>query len=157
MFNLNPREVRTKDKKATVNNNTSELYYEYLGIFFNQYITISEVRKRRLGDNYDPENLFLDRYDYFVLSKTEKESTDQDESTDKNESIDKEESVAISNMQPLEGDEEKVEEGKRFKTLTPNKLSTRPPILLPQIKAGNNSNKLDKHFMFCISTIKSTS
>ena len=44
-------------------------------------------------------------------------------------------------MLPLEANEE-VEEGKGLKILTPNKLLTRLPILLAQIKAGNNSNKL---------------
>ena len=45
-------------------------------------------------------------------------------------------------MPPPEGDEEEVKEGKRSKLLTPNKLLTRLPILLAQIKAGNNSFKL---------------
>ena len=45
-------------------------------------------------------------------------------------------------MPPLEGDEEEVKEGKELKILTPNKLLIRLPILLAQIKAGNNSNKL---------------
>ena len=45
-------------------------------------------------------------------------------------------------MPPLEGDEEKVKEGKGLKILTPNKLLTKLPILLAQIKAGDNSNKL---------------
>ena len=53
---------------------------------------------------------------------------------------DKEESVDISDMLPLEGDEEKVRERKGIKILTLNKL-TRLPILLVQIKAGNNSYK----------------
>ena len=44
-------------------------------------------------------------------------------------------------MSPLEGDEE-VKEGKGLKFLTPNKLLTRLPILLAQIKVGNNSYKL---------------
>ena len=44
-------------------------------------------------------------------------------------------------MPPLEGDEE-VKEGKGLKIFTGNKLLTRLPILLAQIKAGNNSNKL---------------
>ena len=44
-------------------------------------------------------------------------------------------------MSLLEGDEE-VKEGKRLKILTPNKLLTRLPTLLAQIKAGNNSCKL---------------
>ena len=37
-------------------------------------------------------------------------------------------------MPPQEGDEEKVKEGKELKILTPNKLLTRLPILLAQIK-----------------------
>ena len=40
-------------------------------------------------------------------------------------------------MPPLEGDKE-VKDGKGFKILTPNKLLTRLPILLAQIKAENN-------------------
>ena len=44
-------------------------------------------------------------------------------------------------MPPLEGDEE-VKEGKGLKIFTGNKLLTRLPILLAQIKAGKNSNKL---------------
>ena len=45
-------------------------------------------------------------------------------------------------MPLLEGDEEEVREGKGIKILTPSKLLTRLTILLAQIKAGNNSNKL---------------
>ena len=45
-------------------------------------------------------------------------------------------------MPPLEGDEEEVREGKGLKILTPKKLLTRLPILLAQIKVGNNSYKL---------------
>ena len=41
-----------------------------------------------------------------------------------------------------EGDEEGVKEGKGLKVLTPNKLLTRLPILLAQVKAGSNSYKL---------------
>ena len=60
---------------------------------------------------------------------------------------------------PLEGDEEvklepeqtiaeriklnpQIETSKRLQILTPNKLLTTYPILLSQIKAGNNSYKL---------------
>ena len=42
-------------------------------------------------------------------------------------------------MSPLESDEEEVKEGKGVNILTPNKLLTRLPILLTQIKVGNNS------------------
>ena len=54
---------------------------------------------------------------------------------------DKKESVDLSDMPPLEGDE-KLKEGKGLKNLTPNKLLTRLPILLAQIKTRNNSYKL---------------
>ena len=37
---------------------------------------------------------------------------------------------------------ESKKEGKGLKILTPNKLLTRLPILLAQIKAGNNSKEL---------------
>ena len=45
-------------------------------------------------------------------------------------------------MQQLEGDEEEVKEGKVLKSLTRNKLLTRLPILLAQIKTRNKSYKL---------------
>ena len=51
-------------------------------------------------------------------------------------------------MPSLEGDEEDVKEGKGLKILTPNKLLTRLPILLTQIKAGNNSYKLKSTVSF---------
>ena len=60
------------------------------------------------------------------------------------ESNDKKESVDLSDMPTLEGDEEEVQEGKGLKISTPNKLLTRLPILLAQIKAGITSNKLKK-------------
>ena len=47
-------------------------------------------------------------------------------------------------MPLLEGDEKELKEGKGLKILTPNKLLTRLPILLVQIKAGNNLYKLKK-------------
>ena len=45
-------------------------------------------------------------------------------------------------MPTLKGEEEEIKEGKGLKILTQNKLLTRIPILLIQIKAGNNSCKV---------------
>ena len=45
-------------------------------------------------------------------------------------------------MPPLEVDKEDGKEGKRLKILTPNNSLTRSPVLLAQIKAGNNSYKV---------------
>ena len=50
------------------------------------------LKKRKLGDKYDPKNLFLEGYDYLVWSES------------------KEESVDLSDMPPLEVDEEVKEE-----------------------------------------------
>ena len=44
-------------------------------------------------------------------------------------------------MLSLEGNEEEVRERKGLKILPPNKLLTRLPILLAQIKTGSNSNR----------------
>ena len=60
---------------------------------------------------------------------------------DKEDLNDKEECVDLPDMSPLEGDEE-VREGKELKILTLNKLLTRLPISLAQIKAGRNLCKL---------------
>ena len=53
-----------------------------------------------------------------------------------------EEFVDIEHIPPLESDEEEKKEGKGLQIFTPNKLLTRLPVLLAQIKAGNNSYKL---------------
>ena len=78
--------------------------------------------------------MFLKACNYDLCPENEK-------STDKKDLNDKSESVDLSDMPPMEGDEEEIKE-KWLKLLTPNKLSTRLPILLAQIKAGNNSCKL---------------
>ena len=74
--------------------------------------------------------------------------------TDASRKSDKEE----SDMPPIESDEEEVKEGSRLK-ITQNKLLTQLPILLAQIKAGNNSfeqkMKSSKYYIFFISIIKS--
>ena len=92
-------------------------------------------RKKKIDHKYKLKKLYLKGYNYKVWSKNEKKSTDKEESTDKKESVD------LSDMPPLEGDE-KLKEGKGLKNLTPNKLLTRLPILLAQIKTRNNSYKL---------------
>ena len=52
------------------------------------------LKKWKLGDKYDPENLFLEGYDYSVWSENKEELADKEESTDE-ESADKEESTDV--------------------------------------------------------------
>ena len=42
---INPWKEQTKDKKATVYDKALKLYNEYLEIYFNQYMTISDAKK----------------------------------------------------------------------------------------------------------------
>ena len=61
-----------------------------------------------------------------------------EETSNKEGMSDKEELTDIPPVPPV-GDEE---EGKGLQVLTPNKLLTRVPIVVAQIKARNNSYKL---------------
>ena len=47
-------------------------------------------------------------------------------------------------LPPLEGNEEKVKEGKVLNILTANKVLTRLPVLLAQVRSGNTLYKLKK-------------
>ena len=119
---LKPRKECKKKKKVTVPDNVSELYNEYIEIYFdqqmadnvselyNEYIEIyfdqqmafSDVRKRNLGSRYDPTNLFLETYNYDVWFEN-KESNDTTKSD--------EETTDLLQMPELKDDEE-VKEGK---------------------------------------------
>ena len=93
----------------------------------------------------------LKRFEYSPLGKELKTQADiakkqyqkLDDTDEFDETINNRfEYVDLSGMPPAGSDEEEVKEGKGLKTLTPNKLLTKLPILLAQIKAGNNSYKL---------------
>ena len=119
---------------------------EYLKTCFDQYMDLSYNNK--LGNKYEPVNLFLvDTYNYNAWFKNEK-STDTTTKGDKVE----------SDMPSVACDEEEVKGRKRLKILTSHKSLTRLPLLFAPIKAGNNSNKLkmksDKYYIFCVSIIK---
>ena len=43
---LNPYKEHTKQKKKTVYNNASELYNEYLEIYFHQYMALPDAKKK---------------------------------------------------------------------------------------------------------------
>ena len=100
-----------------------------LETYFDGHNELSDAKKINIELKYDPINLLLKTYSYELWFENE-------------ESIDRKESVDLSDMLPLESDEEEVKERKGLKNLTPNKLLTILPILLAQIKAGNNSYKL---------------
>ena len=132
---MKPQKESKKEKKVNVHDNVydnaSGIYNMYQETYFNQYMALSDNKKRKLGSKYDPVNLFFKIYNYDDWLKNE-------------ELVDKEESVDLPHMQPLECDE-KLKKGKGLKSLTPKKLLIRLPILLAQIKAGKNSYKFLKN------------
>ena len=46
--------------------NASELHNQYLEIYFDEYKALSDIKKRKLSNKYDPINLFLETYNYYV-------------------------------------------------------------------------------------------
>ena len=86
------------------------------------------MQKGKNGVQYEPKKVISWRHSYDDWFENERLT-------------DKEESVDLSDISQLEDDEE-VKEGKGLENLTLNKLLTRLPMLLPPIKAGNNSCKL---------------
>ena len=96
----------------------SELYNKKFENYDDEYNELSDVKKDKLDQK--PINLKLKDYNYdgWFTKKWWRRV-----------------------RSPLEGNKE-VKEGKRLKIVAPNKFLTRLPILLTQIKAGNNSYKL---------------
>ena len=104
-------------------NTESKLYYKLLNIYATHYDKLSDDSKKMVNVLNRPEVLTLDFHEDHL---------------------------------PLEGDEEVKLEPERIKLnlrkrkrtrigikiVTPNKLLTRPPILLVQLKTGNNLYKL---------------
>ena len=135
------------ERKKNVYNKASELYNDFLGICFGEYYELADDKRDKVKHKYYPKKLFLKtcNYDYWFENE---ELYDTTQKSKKGELSDPtktdEKSTDLPPIPALEhdDDEEEVKEEKRLKILAPNKLLTILPILLAQIKAGNNSNKL---------------
>ena len=76
----------------------SELYNKLLETYFDEYNELSGAKINKMDPKYDPESLFLNTYNYEPRFENK-------------ELANKEESVDLSDMPPLERNEE-VKEGK---------------------------------------------
>ena len=102
-------------------------------------------------EKYNPNNNLLNKTQRFIESKKEdeeKSKSQPEESIAERVKLrrqkadnDSDEFINILDMPSLEDDEEEIKEEKKLKILTPQQLLTRPPTLLAQAKAGNNSYK----------------
>ena len=50
---------------------TSELYNDFLGIYYHKYYELSDDKRKKIESKYNPNDLFLDGYDYNVWSENE--------------------------------------------------------------------------------------
>ena len=82
----------------------SELYNEFLEIYYHKYYGLSNDKRKIIESKYDPKDLFLDGYDYSMWSENKEESIVKEELTD------------LSDMARLEDHKEEVKEGKGLKT-----------------------------------------
>ena len=108
-------------EKEKVHNTVSKLYNKRFENYYDEYNTLSDVKKIS-AKKCKPKNLKLEDYDYDGWF-TEEELHNEER---------------LDDMPPLEGDKEEAKEGKGLKILTLNKSLTRLPILLAQIKARKN-------------------
>ena len=87
------------NKERNVYDAASKLDNEVLETYFDKYNELSDAKERNIEVKYDPNNLFLKSYNYSLWFENE-ESTDREGCAD------------LSDMPPVEGDEEEVKEGK---------------------------------------------
>ena len=85
--------------------------------------------------------MFLFDYNYRNWDEKEEELADTIPKKSADLPLVEEKHVTTPPMSQLEGDREEVKEGITIKLLTLNKLLSRLPILLAQIKAKNNLYK----------------
>ena len=60
---------KTEKKRTNLYIISSELYNNFLEIYYDEYNELSDAKKRKLVDNYNTENLFFKKYDYSVSSE----------------------------------------------------------------------------------------
>ena len=60
---------KTEKKRTNLYIISSELYNNFLEIWYDEYNELSDAKKRKLVDNYNTENLFFKTYDYSAWSE----------------------------------------------------------------------------------------
>ena len=108
--------------------NTAKLYDNLLNRYTTQYDNISKGLKKRLNVLNRPEKLILDFDEDDLSQKGDEEVRLEPEETISENEILKKRKIT----------------GTVLKILTPNKLLTRLPTLLAQVRTGKNSNSNSK-------------
>ena len=131
--------------------NAIKLCNKLLSVYFNGYNNVADKEKGKMGEAYNLNNLLIKgcRFIEWKKEDAEKSKSQPEDAIAERVKLrrqkaddNSDEFIDITDMPPLEVDEEEVKNGKGLKRLTPNKFLTRLSILLVQIKAVKNSNKL---------------
>ena len=132
----NEDQIKDLEKRKVVMTKASELYDKLLSIYKTQSDNLTTAHKKRMKVQVIPQNLpidlYLDEYEDDLPSTTPLEG---------DEEVKSEPEEGINERMKLNPQKRK-RKGTELKILTPNKSLTKLPILLAQIKAGNNSFKL---------------
>ena len=83
--NLKTQKENSKKKITNVYDTASELYNDFLGIYFDEYNKLPDATENKMEPKYDPDNLFLKTYNYDVWFENE-ESTNTSRESNKEES-----------------------------------------------------------------------
>ena len=133
---LNDIVARKIDNKKSAKKKYLENFFDYNEPLKRQRIHQGSRNQRMLnyiasGDNGAEYIIFGPLF----LPETENTQSEKDTNT-------RSEKLDIAQGGKSESDEETEQKGKRLKIMTPKQMNTRLLILLAQLKAGNNSEKL---------------
>ena len=129
--------------------NAIKLCNKLLSIYFNGYNNVTDKEKGKMVEAYNLNNLLIKgcRFTEWKKEDEEKSKSQPEDAIAERVKLrrqkaddNSDEFIDISDMPPLDVDEEEVKNGKGLKRLTPNKFLTRLSILLVQIKAVKNSS-----------------
>ena len=115
-----------------------------------------EPKIKRLDNQADRNKDMIEIYDQVRKSFINPTVVDMNYVTTYNESDNKtcDEQLGTKDMPHFESEESAEDKGQRLKMLAPQQMLSRMPISLAQLKAGNNSQKLNneiKHYcILCI-------
>ena len=125
-------------------NTASKLYDKLFNIYTTQYGNVPEYNKKRVSVLNCPENVTLDFDEDYLPPMPQLEVA-------KEVKLEPQETAEKIKLSPQKG---KIT-GTGLEILIPRKLLTRLPILLAQVKAGNNSEKYCIYFRSTIKSLKS--
>ena len=135
----NEEKIKDLEERKVVFNTALELYNQLLNIYKTQNDQLTKAQKKRIKVQNVPIGLYLENLSTDLYLDEDDLPPMPALKGDENVELEPEETTA----QRIKLNSRKRKATRTgLKVLTPNKLLTRLPILLAQIKAGNNSYKL---------------